>query len=43
MRILGFANGSANFTIVTDQTLPQGSANANAEDRVSGEGGLNLL
>lgn len=41
MRVLGFANGPANFTIVSDQLLPNGSANANAENRTSGGGGLN--
>ena len=39
LRVLGFANAVADYTIVSKQILPQGSPNANAADRTSSGGG----
>jgi hypothetical protein len=38
MRVKGFANGPTNYQIVTNQLLPNGSPNANADPRTSGGG-----
>lgn len=39
LRVLGWANAPTQFRIVSDQLLPQGSANANAENRTIGGNG----
>src|SRR5688500_19096881 len=36
LRVLGFANGPSQFTIVCDQLLPENSPNQNAGTRTSG-------
>ncbi|NNE66082.1 MAG: hypothetical protein HKN33_05900 [Pyrinomonadaceae bacterium] len=40
LRVLGFANGPVNYTIVSDQLLPEGSPNENAGTRSPSGGGL---
>ncbi|MEZ5425167.1 MAG: M36 family metallopeptidase [Pyrinomonadaceae bacterium] len=41
LRVMGFTNGPADFTIVSNQILPEGSPNENAGTRTSGgDGGL---
>jgi hypothetical protein len=40
LRVKGWANGPADYTLVCEQLLPQGSANANAGTRTVGGTGL---
>ncbi len=41
LRVMGFTNGPADFTIVSNQLLPEGSANENGGTRTGSGGGLN--
>jgi hypothetical protein len=40
LRVKGWANGPADYKLVCEQLLPQGSANANADNRTIGGSGL---